>query len=55
MNSPKVHYVVLRSGRTWGVYRQPASDGTGQELVEGGFFSKASALYALDAYTKGQA
>lgn len=37
---------VYRDGRTFGVYVQPASDGTGQELVEGGFFSKASALEA---------
>jgi len=34
----------------WGVYRQPATDGTGQELVEGGFFSKAAALAARDRW-----
>ena len=38
-------YLVYRQrpGRTFGVFRQPASDGTGQELVEGGFFGRAYA------------
>jgi hypothetical protein len=40
---------VYRSGRTWGVYLQPATNGTGQELVEGGFFSRAAAVNAAEA------
>ena len=44
----KEAYVVIRDGRTWGVYRQPARNGTGQELVEGGFFSKSAALAACE-------
>jgi len=34
---------VYRSGRTFGVYVQPGTDGSGQELVEGGFFSRKAA------------
>lgn len=37
---------VYRTGRTFGVYQQPANNGTGQELVEGGFFSKHAAEHA---------
>jgi hypothetical protein len=37
---------VIRDGQTFGVYRQPAADGTGQELLEGGFFSKGAAVEA---------
>jgi hypothetical protein len=43
-----IHLVVLREGRAYGVYRQPASDGTGQELIEGGFFSKDAAENSRD-------
>lgn len=44
------HFLVLRdrNTRTFGVYVQPAPDGTGQALVEGGFFNKAAAQDARD-------
>lgn len=31
------NFLVLRSGQTYGVYVQPGTDGSGQELLEGGF------------------
>jgi hypothetical protein len=42
----KQTFHVYRNGRTYGVYAQPSTDGTGQELIEGGFFSKAVATEA---------
>ena len=44
------HFLVLRSGRTYGVYVQPGTDGSAQELLEGGFFSKAAASDARDRW-----
>jgi hypothetical protein len=35
---------------TYGVYLQPGRDGSGQELLEGGFFSRAAAEDALRDY-----
>lgn len=46
-------YHVYRNGRTFGVYAQPAKNGTGQELVEGGFFSKQAALDAKAEWKAG--
>ena len=43
-------FLVLRAGRTYGVYVQPGTDGSGQELLEGGFFSRAKACEARDRW-----
>lgn len=48
----KVAYVVYRTrgSNTFGVYRQPARDGSGQEMVEGGFFNRAAAEASRDEW-----
>jgi len=41
-----------RNSRTYGVYVQPGTDGSGQELLEGGFFTRAAAERAREAWEK---
>lgn len=44
--NPYTHYAVYRNheSNTFGVYRQPATNGTGCELVHGGFAFKRDAV-----------
>lgn len=52
----KATYHVYRQhpGRNYGVYRQPGRDGSGQELVEGGFFSRKAAERSRDEHQRAE-
>ena len=41
-----------RDRKTYGVYSQPGADGTGQSLLEGGFFSRFNAEDARDIWER---
>lgn len=45
---------VYRTGKTYGVFVQPGRDGSGQELLEGGFFSRSFAENCADEWAKSQ-
>ena len=44
-------YIVTRTGRTWGVFCLDTASGV-TELVEGGFFSRTSALVARNRWER---